>query len=142
MNIDYKSKNYWVNRLSNKGFEVVDTDNTIGTTARWDLEATKDGFTYYIELKDRNVYSTTYSDNSIQKDKYEAIMTECSKGLHRLGVTISMFKDGIFFMNLINDEHKESQRYAPKTTSFANRDMVLKNFVDYKPRWKGEYKYE
>lgn len=53
-----------------------------------------------------------------------------------------MFKDGIYFMNFINDKHKESSRYAPKTTSFANRDMILKHFVDYEPSWKGEYTYE
>lgn len=77
--LDYKSKNYWINRLKKEGFDVVDTDTTIGTMARWDIEARRNGRTYYIELKDRNVLSTTFGDNSIQKDKYDAIKTICEK---------------------------------------------------------------
>lgn len=142
MDVDFKSKDYWLKRLSKKGFNVVDTNTTIGQFAHWDIEATLKGITYYIELKDRNVFSTTYGDNSIEKIKYESIKTQCSGHKDRIGLTISMFKDGVFYMNKIEDEHTESKRWAPKTTSFYCREKVLKDFVDYKPRFKGEYKYE
>lgn len=138
MQIDREIKNLWLNALSkNSGYTVVDTDeiNTDGYS-KIDLIATKDNLKYIIELKGRNFESTKYGDNSISKHKILDMkqMMLNDKSITS-GFTISVFTDGISFVNSIDDECEEYDRMIKHTTYFDNQTLERNTMVKYNPRW-------
>ena len=138
LQIDREIKNLWINALSkNSGYTVVDTD-TINTDgySKIDLIATKDNLKYIIELKGRNFESTKYGDNSISKHKIEDMkqMMANDKSITS-GFTISVYTDGISFVNSIDDECEEYYRMIKHTTYFDNQNVERNAMLKYKPRW-------
>ena len=123
LQIDREIKNLWLNALSkNSGYTVIDTDtiNTDGYSTI-DLIATKDNLKYIIELKGRNFESTKYGDNSISKHKIQRMkqMMQNDKSITS-GFTISVFTDGVSFVNSIDDNGDEYDRMIKHTTYFDN----------------------
>ena len=138
LQIDRQIKNLWINALSkNSGYTVVDTDtiNTDGYSPI-DIIATKDNIKYIIELKGRNFESTKYNDNSISKHKIQR-MKEIMKNDKTItsGFTISVYTDGISFVNSIDDDCEEYDRIIKHTTYFDNQQYERNIMVKYKPRW-------
>ena len=138
LQIDREIKNLWINALSkNSGYTVVDTD-TINTDgySKIDLIATKDNLKYIIELKGRNFESTKYGDNSISKHKIEDMkqMMANDKSITS-GFTISVYTDGISFVNSIDDDAEEFYRMIKHTTYFDNQNVERNAMLKYKPRW-------
>ena len=138
MQIDRQIKNLWINALSkNSGYTVIDTDtiNTDGYSPI-DIIATKCNTKYIIELKGRNFESTKYSDNSISKHKIQR-MKEIMKNDKTItsGFTISVFSDGVSFVNSIEDEGDEFERMIKHTTYFDNQNVEINTMVSYQPRW-------
>lgn len=138
MQIDRNIKTLWINALSkNSGYTVIDTDdiNTDGYSTI-DLIATKDNTKYIIELKGRNFESTKYGDNSISKHKIQR-MKEIMKNDKTItsGFTISVFTDGISFVNSIEDNGDEIERFIKHTTYFDNQQYERNTMVSYTPRW-------
>lgn len=138
LQIDREIKNLWLNALSkNSGYTVIDTD-TINTDgySKIDLIATKDNLKYIIELKGRNFESTKYGDNSISKHKILDMkqMMQNDKSITS-GFTISVYTDGVSFVNSIDDECEEYDRMIKHTTYFDNQNVERNTMVKYKPRW-------
>lgn len=138
LQIDREIKNLWLNALSkNSGYTVIDTD-TINTDgySKIDLIATKDNIKYIIELKGRNFESTRYGDNSISKHKILDMkqMMQNDKSITS-GFTISVYTDGVSFVNSIDDECEEYDRMIKHTTYFDNQNVERNTMVKYKPRW-------
>ena len=138
LQIDREIKNLWLNALSkNSGYTVIDTD-TINTDgySKIDLIATKDNIKYIIELKGRNFESTKYGDNSISKHKIQDMkqMMQNDKSITS-GFTISVFTDGVSFVNSIDDECEEYYRMIKHTTYFDNQNVERNTMVKYNPRW-------
>ena len=138
MQIDRQIKNLWINALSkNSGYTVVDTDtiNTDGYSPI-DIIATKCNIKYIIELKGRNFESTKYNDNSISKHKIQRMkeMMQNDKTITS-GFTISVYTDGISFVNSIDDDCEEYDRIIKHTTYFDNQQYERNIMVKYKPRW-------
>lgn len=138
MQIDRNIKNLWLNALSkNSGYTVIDTDtiNTDGYSTV-DLIATKGNTKYIIELKGRNFESTKYGDNSISKHKIQRMkqMMANDKSITS-GFTISVFTDGISFVNSIEDNGDEFERMIKHTTYFDNQNVEKNTMVKYQPRW-------
>ena len=138
LQIDREIKNLWLNALSkNSGYTVVDTDeiNTDGYSTI-DLIATKGNKKYIIELKGRNFESTKYGDNSISKHKILDMkqMMQNDKSITS-GFTISVYTDGVSFVNSIDDECVEYERMIKHTTYFDNQTLERNTMVKYNPRW-------
>ena len=138
MQIDREIKTIWINALSkNSGYTVIDTDdiNTDGYSTI-DLIATKDNTKYIIELKGRNFESTKYGDNSISKHKIQS-MKEMMKNDKSItsGFTISVFTDGVSFVNSIDDNGDEIERFIKHTTYFDNQQYERNIMVKFNPRW-------
>ena len=138
LQIDREIKNLWLNALAkNSGYTVIDTDtiNTDGYSTV-DLIATKDNLKYIIELKGRNFESTKYNDNSISKHKILDMkqMMQNDKSITS-GFTISVYTDGISFVNSIDDECEEYDRMIKHTTYFDNQNLEKNTMVKYTPRW-------
>ena len=138
LQIDRQIKNLWINALSkNSGYTVVDTDtiNTDGYSPI-DIIATKCNIKYIIELKGRNFESTKYNDNSISKHKIQRMkeMMQNDKTITS-GFTISVYTDGISFVNSIDDDCEEYDRIIKHTTYFDNQQYERNIMVKYKPRW-------
>ena len=138
LQVDRDIKNLWINALSkNSGYTVIDTDeiNTDGYSTI-DLIATKGNLKYIIELKGRNFESTKYGDNSISKHKIQDMkqMMQNDKSITS-GFTISVYTDGISFVNSIDDECVEYDRMIKHTTYFDNQTLERNTMVKYNPRW-------
>ena len=138
LQVDRDIKNLWINALSkNSGYTVIDTDeiNTDGYSTI-DLIATKGNLKYIIELKGRNFESTKYGDNSISKHKILDMkqMMQNDKSITS-GFTISVYTDGISFVNSIDDECVEYDRMIKHTTYFDNQTLERNTMVKYNPRW-------
>lgn len=138
MQIDRNIKTLWINALSkNSGYTVIDTDdiNTDGYSTI-DLIATKDNTKYIIELKGRNFESTKYGDNSISKHKIQRMkqMMKNDKSITS-GFTISVFSDGVSFVNSIEDNGDEFERMIKHTTYFDNQTLERNIMVKFNPRW-------
>lgn len=138
LQIDRNIKNLWLNALSkNSGYTVIDTDdiNTDGYSTV-DIIATKDNLKYIIELKGRNFESTRYGDNSISKHKIQDMkqMMQNDKSITS-GFTISVFSDGVSFVNSIDDDCDEFERMIKHTTYFDNQQYERNIMVKFNPRW-------
>ena len=139
LQIDREVKNLWIKALTNNsGYTVIDTD-TIEKDgySNIDLIATKGNTKYIIELKGRNFESTRYGDNSISKQKIQR-MKQIMKNDKTItsGFTISVFSDGVSFVNSIEDNGDEIERMIKHTTYFDNQNVERNIMVTYKPRWK------
>lgn len=138
LQVDREIKNLWINALSkNSGYTVIDTD-TINTDgySKIDLIATKDNLKYIIELKGRNFESTKYNDNSISKHKILDMkqMMQNDKTITS-GFTISVYTDGVSFVNSIDDDCEEYYRMIKHTTYFDNQNVERNAMLKYNPRW-------
>lgn len=138
MQIDRNIKTLWINALSkNSGYTVIDTDdiNTDGYSTV-DIIATKGKTKYIIELKGRNFESTKYGDNSISKHKIQSMkqMMQNDKTITS-GFTISVFTDGVSFVNSIDDNGDEFERMIKHTTYFDNQQYERNIMVKFNPRW-------
>ena len=51
------------------------------------------------------------------------------------GFTISVYTDGVSFVNSIDDECEEYDRMIKHTTYFDNQNVERNTMVKYKPRW-------
>ena len=51
------------------------------------------------------------------------------------GFTISVYTDGISFVNSIDDECEEYDRMIKHTTYFDNQNVERNTMVKYNPRW-------
>ena len=51
------------------------------------------------------------------------------------GFTISVYTDGISFVNSIDDECEEYDRMIKHTTYFDNQNLEKNTMVKYTPRW-------
>lgn len=138
MQIDRNIKTLWINALSkNSGYTVIDTDETDKDGySTVDLIATKDNIKYIIELKGRNFESTKYGDNAISKHKIQSMkeMMANDKSITS-GFTISVFSDGVSFVNSIEDNGDEIERFIKHTTYFDNQNVERNTMVSYQPRW-------
>ena len=138
MQIDREIKTLWINALSkNSGYTVVDTDETDKDGySTIDLIATKDNLKYIIELKGRNFESTKYGDNSISKHKIQR-MKQIMKNDKTItsGFTISVFTDGVSFVNSVDDNGDEIERMIKHTTYFDNQQYERNIMVKFNPRW-------
>ena len=138
LQIDREIKNLWLNALAkNSGYTVIDTDtiNTDGYSTV-DLIATKGNTKYIIELKGRNFESTKYGDNSISKHKIQRMkqMMANDKSITS-GFTISVFSDGVSFVNSVDDDGDEIERFIKHTTYFDNQKYERNIMVKFNPRW-------
>lgn len=138
LQIDRNIKNLWLNALAkNSGYTVIDTDETDKDGySTVDLIATKGNTKYIIELKGRNFESTRYGDNSISKHKIQRMkqMMKNDKSITS-GFTISVFSDGVSFVNSIEDNGDEIERMIKHTTYFDNQNVEKNTMVKYQPRW-------
>ena len=138
LQIDREIKNLWINALSkNSGYTVIDTD-TINTDgySKIDLIATKDNLKYIIELKGRNFESTRYGDNSISKHKIiDMKQMMLNDKTITSGFTISVYTDGVSFVNSIDDDCEEYYRMIKHTTYFDNQTLERNAMLKYNPRW-------
>lgn len=139
LQIDKAVKDLWIKALTNNsGYTVIDTDSieTDGYS-HIDLIATKGNTKFIIELKGRNFPSTQYGDNTISKHKVEDMkeMMDNDSSITS-GFTISVFTDGVSFVNSIYDNNTEFERIVKVTTYFDNQDKKPHKLLKYKPRWK------
>lgn len=130
MEIDQRSKDILRKAFEANGWEVKETD----TFCNWDLEATKEGITALIEIKDRNVPSTQYSDNTIEEFKRHEMYMRIKDNPFIKALIFTLFPDGVIYANNIRDNHKTIRRLCNATTAFADSRMINKELVSYKPR--------
>lgn len=68
-----EGKKWITDFLTSRGYTVVDTD-TVSKYMHFDLLVTKGNRTIWMELKNRDIPSTRYSDVEINSDKYNFLM--------------------------------------------------------------------
>ena len=90
----------------------------------------------YNTAKDLSQLFESDNDNSISKHKILDMkqMMQNDKSITS-GFTISVYTDGISFVNSIDDDCEEYDRMIKHTTYFDNQHVEKNTMVKYKPRW-------
>lgn len=128
--LDKVSRDYWVNRLNSKGYQATPTDEL----CHWDVDAVSGDTRLILEVKHRTFDSTKYGDNMVRLQKVSDLSDEISKNGED-GYIISMFTDGVAFINKVGDEYTVRSHYVPHTTFFSNKEMMYDDYAHFKPRW-------
>lgn len=135
---DDKSKNLFAKALTRQGHIVSDCDETIERyKKRPDLISEKDGVTYWFELKQRNLKSTDYSDIMITSDKMWMLANDVKIYL------VFFYTDGKgYILDARTPPDKVIKKAAKKTTRFADRHRVIKEFIIWNTDKAIEFTFE
>lgn len=127
---DEKSKLFFKLKLEQNGFTVYDWDSKIEKgVKRGDLIATKNGKTYYFELKQRYVRSDKFNDIMITLDKQWLVDTYGDNVFF-----VFFYINGVGYVLKANTPPDETgTQYMKETTRFRNNEPVLKHYASWKP---------
>lgn len=142
--IDEPSRNIMRNFLSAIGACDIGGDNTDNKQGicSWDLSCTIHGKPVSVEIKDRNMPHTRFSDMMIEQIKQDCNNRRIARNEFAECLVASVYSDGVICLANINDRDAvRKTRYCRQTTLVkgASHDYVFKEVVLLPQRKKIRY---
>lgn len=145
--LDEASRNIMRNFLSSIGAGAIGGDNTDNKQGNcsWDLSCTINDKPVSVEIKDRNMPHTKFSDMMIEQIKQKCNNERISKNEFAECLVASLYSDNVICLANINDKDAvRKTKYCRQTTLIkgASHNYVLKEIILLPQRKKIRYEIQ